>query len=75
MSKPPAPDARTTAQKRFAQARVTDETAASIIEAERLAREKKTAKLRELRLAREATAGLPIVDKSLMKKQPRTKKT
>jgi hypothetical protein len=68
MAKPPAPDARNTAEERFAQARVTDETAASIIQAERLAREKKTALLRELRLAKEAAAGVSILDK---KKPPK----
>ena len=75
MTKPLSPDPRTSAEKRFERARLTDETAIRIIEAERLARDKKTAQLRELRLARKATAGLPIVDERLSKKKPRKIKT
>jgi hypothetical protein len=61
-----------TVEERLRRQRLTDEAAAGIIEAERLARERKTVRLRELRLAKNATAGLPIVDKRL-KKTPREK--
>jgi hypothetical protein len=70
MAKPPARDARSTAEDRFARARASDDAAAEIIASEKLARDKKTARLRELRLARDATASLPVVDKKPTRKKP-----
>jgi hypothetical protein len=48
---------------RRARAQATDKAASQIILDEKAARETKTAWLREMRLAKEATAGLPVVDK------------
>lgn len=65
---PDEPHRKSTGERRRAQALATDKAAIEIIQADRLARDTKTARLRELRLAKQATAGLPIVDKKLVKK-------
>jgi hypothetical protein len=74
MTRQPPPDARTSVEKRLERMRATDEGAAAIIQAERAARDEKTARLRELRLAKEATPGLPVVDKKLTKRKPTVRK-
>jgi hypothetical protein len=60
---------RSQAEERFDRARKTNEEANSIIDLERDAMRKKTARLRKLRLAKEAEAGITPIDK-----KPATKK-
>lgn len=54
---------RSQAEERFDRARKTHEEAKSIIDIERDATRKKTARLRKLRLEQEAAAGLTPIDK------------
>ena len=61
---------RSQAEERFDRARKTNDEARSIIDLERDAMRKKTAQLRTLRLAKEAEAGLTLIDK----KKPAAKK-
>jgi hypothetical protein len=66
---------RSQAEERFDRARKTTEEAMSIIDLERDARQKKTARLRALRLAKEAEEGLtPIDKKPAAKKKAAAKK-
>ena len=54
---------RSQAEERFDRARKTNDEAMSIIDLERDATRKKTARLRKLRLAQEAEAGIAPIDK------------
>jgi hypothetical protein len=54
---------RSQAEERFDRARKTNDEAMSIIDIERDAMRKKTARLRKLRLAQEAEAGVTLIDK------------
>ena len=64
---------RSQAEERFDRARKTNEEARSIIDLERDATRKKTARLRKLRLAKEAEAGItPIDEKPAAKKAKKT---
>jgi hypothetical protein len=54
---------RSQAEERFDRARKTNEEARSIIDIERDATRKKTARLRKLRLAKEAEASVTPIDK------------
>lgn len=60
---------RSQAEARFDKALRTNEEARSIIEMEREAMRKKTARLRKLRLAKEAEAGITPIDKPPAKKK------
>jgi hypothetical protein len=59
---------RSPAEERFDRARKTNDEAMSIIDMERDAMRKKTARLRKLRLAKEATDGVTPIDKKPTKK-------
>ena len=54
---------RTHAEERFDRARKPNDEAMSIIDIERDAMRKKTARLKKLRLAQEAEAGVSVIDK------------
>jgi hypothetical protein len=58
-----AKSGRSQAEERFDRAKATTETATSIIDIERDAMRKKTARLRKLRLAKEAESGATPIDK------------
>lgn len=65
---------RSQAEERFDRARKTNDEARSIIEIERDAMRKKTARLRKLRLAKEAEDGLTVIDKPPARKAKATPK-
>jgi hypothetical protein len=66
---------RSLAEERFDRARRTNDEAMAIIDLERDAMRKKTARLRKLRLAKEAEAGItPIDTKPPTKKKAAAKK-
>ena len=62
---------RSQAEERFDRARKTTEEAMSIIDLERDAARKKTARLREMRLAKEASEGVTPIDKKPATKKPK----
>ena len=67
---------RSQAEERFDRARKTNDEAKSVIELEREATRKKTERLRALRLAKEAEAGITPIDKPPAKKpKKRVKKS
>lgn len=65
---------RSQAEERFDRARRTNDEAMSIIELERDAMRKKTARLRKLRLAKEAEAGVTPIDKPPPRKRAAKRK-
>jgi len=62
---------RSQAEERFDRARRTNDEARSIIDLERDAMRKKTARLRKLRLEKEAEAGITVIDKKPAAKKAR----
>jgi hypothetical protein len=65
---------RSQAEERFDRATRTNNEARAIIELERDALRKKTARLRKLRLAKEAEAGITVIDKKPAPKKKVSKK-
>jgi hypothetical protein len=65
---------RSQAEERFDRARKTNDEAMSIIDLERDAMRKKTARLRKLRLAKEAEAGITPIDQKPAAKKRKTAK-
>jgi hypothetical protein len=69
-------DDRTTADSRFQKFQRTSETAQTLIQAERDSVRKKTARLKSMRLAKEAQEGKSELDKpaAVKKAKPKTKR-
>jgi hypothetical protein len=67
-------DGRSQAEERFDRASRTNNEARAIIELEREAMRKKTARLRKLRLAKEAEDGITVIDKKPAAKKKAAKK-
>ena len=65
---------RSQAEERFDRARRTNDEARSIIDLERDAMRKKTARLRKLRLEKEAAEGVTVLDKKPAAKKRVAKK-
>jgi hypothetical protein len=63
---------RSQAEERFDRARKTNDEAMSIIDLERDAMRKKTARLKKLRLAQEAEVGVTLLDKKPPAKKRKT---
>ncbi|HEX9903337.1 MAG TPA: hypothetical protein VGA77_00075 [Propylenella sp.] len=74
MARTPPKNTRSEAEERFSRAQRTTETATGIIAAEREAILKKTARLRKLRLAKEAREGETVLDKKPAKKSKKPAK-
>ena len=68
-------DGRSQAEERFDRASRTNNEARAIIELERDALRKKTARLKKLRLAKEAEAGIAVIDKKPAAKKKAAKKS